>query len=1467
MPSPRSAVGQRAWRQKAAANPSGGGGKMLPRIMSSLLGIGLLGLLVGLIWWWFFLPRTYFASLPVVNYGVLAVPAIPFAHEDSAAFAAIGPAERTVSLGDFEIARNLGTLSEGLQKLAIRRHDVLILSIDAHGASDDGIAYLLASDYLSTPAIPDFGRYKLSDLLAKLHESSAGVKLLILDANHLACDPRLGIVANEFSRLLDEEVRKINDPALWVISSAGPLQLSHESLSAQRSIFSVAVTEGLRGAADSNRNGKVELGELYDYVRREVPRMASQLTPEPQRPLLYRGGVGLADPPDGLILTTDSRAKSAADPQEKAPPDKQLIDDREKLKKTLEAAWALRDAIQDRSQDDGWTPIDYAPHLWREFQDLLLGYERRYRSGQGFDAKKLAAELRKEIDAWDVVARSPDSPPSAEIELVLRRLGSARLKFLQSDAKKRFDANDDRAAAAKKLLRLKNDLVFWMPYYVRWHAGVSSGAEQEHPLFRPLAGLLDRLAEFCQSIAEVENSGMSNTPGALSLDADVEELERMRDALRTRNLEAEIQNVLETPKKAPRPKTAIAEIEALLATPLPSAGERSQLLAVRDKIEPTLESDGSTEQGKSPKQNPSFAPEWRWRRLVEQADLEGKLVLLADPTSEIALPKDVLKVDSLEAERSRWQAFRQFGKRLGDFYAGLPGRINQSLEASDQSSQRATERLLRLTDGRDAERIDARDPERTDVRAIACAVPLLPDIQQPANRLTLGVDKSLQLPRKGWLPLAVSLQNTVASSDTAKVAVQFDADLLEIVDPQNNQPVRPGKQISVAFNQETTKSLKLQARAKRASDFKTNVEIEASLGDQSVRAAVNLRLAPPDVIDLTILAFGHAIRQSSPSADRLRLWPYPNRATTYTLALVNRSGRARNITVELFALPPPPRGERELTGPLVDSAGKPRVGLIVLSGPEPLQVTLPADDTPVTITFPPPNAPPDDKAKKEPDKAIGDKAGDAKPEEKPKPAAELTHGMVCIVRDAETKEPRWIKRIDCAPRRPRDYVQPTVRYDAGHGRVSISMTADEGMNPPPLSPESPLSIVWENAGESTAVGTVIDRAAVTESGKSATLSADVEPAPGKKIVVQLAVDGDPRAFVYEVPCEKNDSKAIDPQSDHVAIHIAAPPNGQPFRVPLKEPIPLELQVDAPPDAFLNDADSAQVMIVAEANDRELCAEEHRWFYSDRQVRVFLNELSPSGEMKISTTVGDFRLPLGVGGLVNTRARIMGQVSVNNPNLPEQRIERSAFVGILLQGDPPVLKELGIEPEKAIPRGQPIKAFVTVAKELSAIKEMQVGIDRDNSGALEEAEKPVKLHQADDNGKWQAKIPTEDLEPGRYTLMAKAADVLGFESKSIARTIIVEPPAPPLKTATMSTIVGRVVDQDGRPLPRIRVTLQGTGLSETSDESGAFSFKDVPHGKYKLEARGIVIGSERTAVQEIVLPGATEPAKVDIRIKW
>ncbi|MCC6126788.1 MAG: carboxypeptidase regulatory-like domain-containing protein [Pirellulales bacterium] len=1450
----RSAAGRRNWRQKAPAAPTGGGAKMGSRIVFSLLGMGLIGLFVWLIWWWFFLPKTYFACLPIVNYGVLAVPPIAFAEEDASAFPEIGPPERTLSLSDFEISKNIAALSEGLQKFPMRPRDVLILSITAHGVSDNGVAYLLSSDYSPRPDSPDIGRRKLSDLLDRLCESPAGTKLLILDANHLEYDPRLGMVANEFPRLLAEEVKKMTDPSVWMLASAGPMQLSQKSPDAKRSLFSEAVTKGLCGAADENNNRTIELDELYRYVREQVPKLAGPIAADAQSPQLLHGGAGLADPPAKIALTSYSTKKDASDSQENPPPDKKIVEERAKLKKTLQRAWALRDEIQDRGRGDGWTPIDYAPHLWREFQTLLLGYERRSLCGNAFSAAKLAEELQQEIDAWQKAAQNSAALSNSEKQSVLGRLTSVRRDFTQNNAKKSWDRNDPRARAFKKAFQLKNDLAFWAPYYLRYHAIAPISSDS---LYEPLNRLLQQL----QALSGVlenrlnERVAVGSAGEYQNLETNSKECDRLWKDIKSRIPAAEVNALTETL----RPKTARARIEALLATPLPSAADRTRLLEILESPKKSVSETAETRN--APGDNAAIPNlTLRWRRLYDQAGLERHLALLADPALK-NFPLKEVSLDDSKTENLLWLAFRQLGNELGDFYAELPGRIENGLDSSNQSDLRKTERLLRVLDGRDAQSIDS-------AKALSCTVPPIPEPPPPPPELTIAVsdDKPLALPRKGarpqeTLPFDLNLQSSVPISATVQVALQFEGELIEIVNLENNRPIRPGDAIPVTFDRESSKSLKLQARAMRQSDFKAEVNVEAVLDKRSARKTIPFHLASPDVVDLTILAFGHPIGQSSSSADEMRLWPYPNRTTNYTLALVNRSGRARNVLVELFALAAPQR-ERNLKGSPADILKMLKPDLISLTGPTPLEVSLPADDAPVTITFPKPQSAADEKEQpKAPEKPKPDNPGGQNPAEKAKPLAELTHGMVCAIRDAETKEPRWLKRIDCSPRKPRDYLRPEVSYDAARKRVSIRVAADEALNPPPLSPENPLPIVWADAGEAAN-----SEAKITQAGQSAELFARVESAPNKKVSVQLAVDGYPRAFVYEVRCDGGDAQPIQPE--RVEIRILSPAADKPFKVPLAEPIPLKFQADAPEDAFQRAANSVQVSILAENSDSELVPGEHRRFHSDRQAQVYLNEFAPSGELKIGTKVGDFEVPLNVGGLKNMFARIAVRIEVRNPNLPQGEMLRKDSVRILLQADPPTLEGI-VAPIVPIPLGRPIEAGVIVEKSYSDIKEMQIGVDRNDSGELEESDAPKKLTRPGDDGKWRVALPTEGLQARRYALLAKATDVLGFSSKAIAKTVTIDPSADASdkKIPAASTISGRVIDQEGKPLAKIGVALRGTDFSATTDAGGNFTFKDVPHGKYTIEARGSVIGSERSAAQEVTLPGASETFKVVIRLAW
>ena len=81
-----------------------------------------------------------------------------------------------------------------------------------------------------------------------------------------------------------------------VISAAQQDQISSSSPELQHGIFSYFLMRGMEGEADENRDGRITVGEIYDYLRDQVSRQAGtvnrlqvpQLAGDPQRVLVYR---------------------------------------------------------------------------------------------------------------------------------------------------------------------------------------------------------------------------------------------------------------------------------------------------------------------------------------------------------------------------------------------------------------------------------------------------------------------------------------------------------------------------------------------------------------------------------------------------------------------------------------------------------------------------------------------------------------------------------------------------------------------------------------------------------------------------------------------------------------------------------------------------------------------------------------------------------------------------------------------------------------------------------------------------------------------------------------------------------------------------------------------------------------------------------------------------------------------------
>jgi hypothetical protein len=247
-------------------------------------------------------PTAQVVFLTGLDYHPLRAPPADYAQEDSDAFEQLapvlykhGPEPGPVLLSNMRSAAAMHGLSAELADATPTGAGVLVVYVDAHEVSDGGTAYLLCRNF--DPANPTAGRYRLSELLRQVGESPAAIKLLILDLGRIESDPRMGMLVNEFPRLLEQQVHATGDDSLWVLSSNAILERSHVSRALERSVFGYFVTLSLSGAADANGDRAVDLDELYRFVRTNVSAWVRSATGgrETQTPVLLWGGG--ANPP------------------------------------------------------------------------------------------------------------------------------------------------------------------------------------------------------------------------------------------------------------------------------------------------------------------------------------------------------------------------------------------------------------------------------------------------------------------------------------------------------------------------------------------------------------------------------------------------------------------------------------------------------------------------------------------------------------------------------------------------------------------------------------------------------------------------------------------------------------------------------------------------------------------------------------------------------------------------------------------------------------------------------------------------------------------------------------------------------------------------------------------------------------------------------------------------------------------
>jgi hypothetical protein len=278
-------------------------------VLLPAIGVCLLGALAAVLIMWFLRPpKLDLIAIAVADYGNPEVPPIAYCYEDLEALRAVLDPESTESSSwNDPTTDKIAQLDTALAETS-NSHDNVLVYIKAHGVSLNGKAYLLDGSFELRGRS---GRLSIDKLLSDVAKSPARIKLLVLDTGHLESDPRMGMLTNEFTRLVTQKVAALPaEDNVWVLTSNSLFEQAQVSLKDRRSAFGYYLAEGLKGAADGalseeERDGYLQLDELYAYVREHVVQYARLISSDlqSQTPILLHSGEGeVSDPPHQDLL-------------------------------------------------------------------------------------------------------------------------------------------------------------------------------------------------------------------------------------------------------------------------------------------------------------------------------------------------------------------------------------------------------------------------------------------------------------------------------------------------------------------------------------------------------------------------------------------------------------------------------------------------------------------------------------------------------------------------------------------------------------------------------------------------------------------------------------------------------------------------------------------------------------------------------------------------------------------------------------------------------------------------------------------------------------------------------------------------------------------------------------------------------------------------------------------------------------
>ena len=806
----------------------------------------------------------------------------------------------------------------------------------------------------------------------------------------------------------------------------------------------------------------------------------------------------------------------AATGADKAPPksDKPTTPDQQ-IRLELQRLWELRDQLRDRNAGDAMTPVDFAPHIWRELEAWLLYYEQRARGGRvvnsvspGDDRDRQEVELRlrdmqKLTQELSRIAAAMKGEPVAagrDQKSVGDRLLAAWQRYTKerAPADKKFDQEADEILRdARQSARRLADQLHNSSYFVRWY-GISGLTLADPARYRDSIGnYLDDLASATRELRDLERAPLPSSEQS-RLRAFITHQQQL--ANRERELDGELSALEKTVLEKIDNHVAQLRADQLLSTPWLSAPRRMKLWDALAKPASKQRIEDSTFPVTRSGEGNQIAT---LRRGALQ--LEAKLIQIADADAARRVATTAQSSGASESEEVEAARLRQGVREVMTFYSALPRALT-------------SEFALFLVDPRDASEVDGN----------AFLLPTFDvELERNSELQVVPVAKVLQLQQGQPATLTVTLRATRRNLLDARVTLANSEELLtfDLEDEKELPPERGW----------FAKTMRWRVNAKPAaiSETKNNTSVSVNavgVGGIKGNATITVDLPQPNRVDVAFTRLGSSAPSDLIQGD-LRLAVFSNRRTKFQCTLVNQHDQPKTVNVSLYAVSPRPNAsapigkfDQTMRRTVYDATSRVFLNAkLVAKSDKPVELPAADPNNPVKqrvlFNFVDPNAAPAAPA--------AAPAGGAAPA--PAAPPEPIHGLVLEIVDAKDSSQVFpLKWIELEPLAPRDFLNIEVGYDQRRQQIVARLRpkTTDAQGQPDIPPGKPILVSWDASGAKLPqegaknLEGEIDGASPQP---EAMLAAEA-PADGQERIVKIGVDGYPRAFWYSVNCRRDPSK-------------------------------------------------------------------------------------------------------------------------------------------------------------------------------------------------------------------------------------------------------------------------------------------------------------------------------------------------------